>query len=245
MKRLLSFFFLFICQFSSAQFYFRPGYSVGLCNPREINKVIYVHNQINSEYYTTGKKLPEIRTFGGLAVAIGSESDHNTGWELQWQNKHDIVKSEFEFQGQTIERHLKIRSNMLSLGLYGGNKHFALGGSLDFANFKGFYKRAPKDSIDKADYVYVFQTKPAMGGSTDEKEKNILLTSQMGLTLFGQYTYGPLGARIFYQFQLMNKDIDNLDSRLLGGKIQTDNDLEDRFNNFGILLFLRLGGYRD
>ncbi len=245
-KRLIPFSFLFIFHFSSAQFFFRPGYNIGLCNPHEINKVIYTHNQISADLYATGKKMPEIKTFGGIAVAIGSEFDENSGWELQWQNKHDIVKSHFEYQGQTIERNLKIRSNMISFGLYGGRKHWALGGSFDFGNFKGLYKRAPKDSIKNADYVYLFQAKqPGPGVIIYDKEKDMLLTTQVGFTIFSQLTYGPIGARLFYQFQFMNMDIDNLDSKLLNGKIQQDNDLKDRLNNFGILCFIKIGGYND
>lgn len=245
-KRLLPLFLLFAFHFSSAQFYFRPGYNIGLCNPKEINKVIYIHNQLNSGYYATGKKMHEVKTFGGIAVAIGSEWDENSGWELQWQNKHSIVRSQFEYQGQTIVRDLKIRTNMLNYGMYYGNKHLSGGASLDFGNFKGFYKRAPKDSIKSAKYAYVFQAlQPAPGVVSDVKEKNMLLTLQMGLTLYGQVTMGPLGARLFYQFQFMNMDIDNLDYKLLGAKVQADNDLEDHFNNVGLLLFLKIGGYHD
>ncbi len=236
---------LFGSQLSFAQFYLRVGYNAGLCNPREINKLIYIHNQINEEYYVTGKKLPEIKTFGGIAIAIGTESDKNTGWELQWQNKHNIVKSHFEYQGETIERVLNVRTNMLNIGFYGGNKHLAAGGSLDIGNFKGMYKRAPKDSIRKADYKYLFQTNDVMGGGSFEKEKNPLMTTQIGLTLYTQISAGPLGARFFYQFQFMNMGIDDTDNGLLGADIQDSKNLEDHLNNFGVLVFLKIGGYRD
>ncbi len=234
-----------VAEKSEAQFFFRAGYNVGFANPREINRVIYVHNQINSIYYATGNDLNQIKTFGGLQIAMGSEFSEGSGWEMSWTNKHDVVKSEFQFNGQTINRELKVRSNNFGIGFYGGSKNISFGGSLDFGNFKGFYKRAPSDSIKSAKYVSVFQNDLVYGGSSDNASHDILRTLQMGFTPFIQLKAGPVGLRLFYQWQFVHLPIDNIDNKLLGGDIEQDNQLEDKFNNFGLLFFIQLGGYHD
>ncbi len=228
---------------SNAQFFFRAGYNVGFANPHEVNRVIYVHNQINSSYYASGNDLNEIKNFGGIHIAMGSEFEKNSGWEMSWTNKHSVSKSEFQFQGQKVNRYLKVRTNNFSLGFYGGGDVVAFGGSLDFGNFKGFYKRTDDTSQNKK-YVPVFQNQVDFGGASDLPDHNMLRTSQMAFTPFIQFKGGPFGLRIFYQWQFIRLPIDNIDNKLLGGDIEAYNDLQDKMNNFGVLLFIQLGGYK-
>ncbi|MEI7801323.1 MAG: hypothetical protein WCI97_01635 [Bacteroidota bacterium] len=226
---------------SDAQFFFRAGYNVGFTNPKEVNRVIYIHNQINSIYYASGKEMSKVNNFGGIQIAMGSEFEKNSGWEMSWTNKHHVSKSEFQYQAQTVNRYLKVRTNNFGLGFYGGSDHIAFGGSLDFGNFKGFYKRTD-DTSKNAKYVSVFQNQLVFGGSSDQADHSILRTLQMGFTPFIQLKSGPIGLRIFYQLQFMNMPLDNIDNRLVGADIETDNQLEDKMSNFGLMLFIQLGG---
>ena len=226
----------------NAQFFFRAGYNLALTNPNEINRVIYIHNQINSTYYASGNDLNKIKNLGGLHIAIGSEFDENAGWEMSWSNRHHVSKSEFQFQGQKVNRYFKVRTNNFSLGFYGGGENIAIGGSLDFGNLKGFYKRTD-DTSKNAKYVSVFQNQVVFGGSSDEPDHDLLRTMQMGFTPFIQLKAGPFGMRFFYQWQFMRLAIDNIDNKLLGQDIEEYNDLQDRMSNFGILFFIQLGGY--
>lgn len=230
---------------SHSQGFWRVGYGWGLANPREINRLIDVHNTLNREYYDTGNDLNKIHSFGGLMFAFGKE-DENMGFEVSWQNKHSVSSSDFMYNNEEIERRLKVRSNCLSLAFYGGSENVKFGASIDMGTFKGFYKRAPKSAIKDTSYVHLFQTVQRIGGPTFLKDGDFLRTMQMGFTPFVQVEKGPIGARLFYQFQLMRKSIDDLDYILMGGqKIQNDHNLEDKMNNFGILLYLKLGGYYD
>lgn len=228
---------------SEAQFYFRAGYNIGLTNPNELNRVIYIHNQINSLYYLSGKEMNSVKDFGGIQIAMGSEFDESSGWEMSWTNKHHVSKSDFIYQGQKVNRYLKVRTNNFGIGFYGGSDHLSIGGSLDFGNFKGFYKRTD-DTSKNAKYVSVFQNQLVFGGSSDEEDHGLLRTLQMGFTPFIQYKAGPLGIRLFYQWQFMNLPLDNIDNKLVGADIEQDNVLQDKMNNFGLMLFLQLGGYK-
>lgn len=228
---------------SNAQFFFRAGYNLALTNPHEINRVIYIHNQINNTYYTSGNDLNEIKNLGGIHIAMGSEFDKNQGWEMSWSNRHHVSKSEFQYLGQTVNRYLKVRTNNFSFGFYGGGNDISFGGSLDFGNCKGFYKRTD-DTSKNAKFVSVFQNKQVFGGTVDDADHNMLLTTQLGFTPFVQIKEGPVGIRIFYHLQFINLGIDNLDNKLLGGDIEQDNQLQDRLSNFGLLLFFQFGGYK-
>jgi hypothetical protein len=229
---------------SAAQFFIRGGYSLGMCNPKEINRVVYIHNQINSGYYTTGSEMQKVNTLGGIHIAMGTEMEENSGFEMSWSNKHHVSKADFIFNGETIHRYLKVRTNNFSIGFYGGSAAIAFGGSLDFGNMKGFYKRAPEDSIKSKDYVSVFQNQLDYGITSDDADHDILRTAQMGFTPFIQLRAGPAGLRLFYQWQFKNLGIDNLDNKLLTHDIEPDNQLQDRLSNFGLLFFLQLGGYK-
>ncbi len=235
----------FITTFNcEAQFYFRAGYNLGFAKPREINKVIYIHNQINSNYYNvSGNELNEIKNFGGIHIATGSEFGENSGWEMSWSNKHHVSKSEFLFQSQKVNRYLKVRTNNFGLGFYGGGENIAVGGSLDFGNFKGFYKRTD-DTSKNAKYVSVFQNQGDFFGYSDNADHDLLRTMQVGFTPFIQFKAGPVGLRVFYQWQFMRLTIDNIDNKLLGGDIEAYNELHDKMSNFGVLFFLQLGGYK-
>lgn len=231
-----------ISENSNAQFFFRAGYNVGLTNPKELNRVIYIHNQINSIYYVSGKEMNKVKNFGGIQIAMGSEWEENSGWEMSWTNRHHVSKSDFIFQGQKVNRYLKVRSNNFGLGFYGGSENIAIGGSLDFGNFKGFYKRED-DTSRNAKYVSVFQNKSVFGGTSDDADHNIIRTLQMGFTPFIQFKAGPVGLRLFYQWQFMKLPIDNIDNKLLGADIEEYNYLEDKMSSFGLMLFLQFGGY--
>jgi hypothetical protein len=228
-----------------AQGFLRVGYGWGYANPREINRLIDVHNTLNQEYYNTGNDLNKIHSFGGLMFGFGKE-DENLGFEITWQNKHSVSSSNFMYNNEEIERRLKIRSNCLSFALYGGSENVKFGASLDMGTFKGLYKRAPKSAIKDTSYIHLFQTFQQLGGPTFLKDGDFIRTLQIGMTPFVQLEKGPIGVRLFYQFQFMRLSIDDLDYVLMGGqKIQNNHNLKDKMNNFGILLYLKLGGYYD
>ncbi len=230
---------------SHAQGFWRVGYGWGYCNPREINRLIDVHNNLNREYYNTGNDLNKIHTVGGLMFAFGKESE-GAGFEVSWQNRHSISKSDFMHNGEEIERRLKVRSNCLSLAFYGGSESVKFGTSLDLGTFKGFYKRALKTAVKDTSYTPLFQTVQQLGGPTFLKDGDFLRTFQMGVTPFIQVEKGPIGARLSYQFQMMKLDLDDLDYILLGGqKLQNDHTLEGRMSSLSLILFLKLGGYYD
>ncbi len=229
---------------SAQEFYFRAGYGLSYANPREINRLIDVHNNLNRFYYNTGSDFNKIHFLKGVAFGIGQEYDV-VGYEILWENKHTVSKANFMYNNEEIERQLKIRSNFLCFAFYGGG---ALKGglSIDVGTFKGFYKRAPKGSIKDTSWTYLFQTKHFMTGESFLKNKELIFTTQVAFTPFIQYERGPLGVRLSYQFHAMKMDIDDAENRLLGGsKIQDGNFLEDKMSNVGLLVYLKLGGRHD
>lgn len=207
------------------------GYNLGMCNPAEVNRFIYSYNQMRP--FLT-KPMDPFSNWGGLSVAFIEEFSEGGGLELKWINHHSQVSAEApdSVNNTSFERDLKIRSNTINLGGYGAiTSNISIGGSLDFGNFKGYTRVADKEIVKDTAYTKVFQT------------ESHFLNLQIASTIFVQYHTGPIGLRLFYQYQWMRMPLDGLDNTLINQNIDDLVTPGDKFSNMGVELFFKLGGY--
>jgi len=227
---------LFTCGFGIhpllSQSGFRAGYSMGFGNAREIDKILYTYNTLNT--FLT-KEMPLFNTFGGLTIAYINESDGNTGFEMKWQNRHREMCSKWMDTGIEYQRDIKFRMNQLSFGGYGAlNDYLYMGGSLDFGSFKGFTRKGPSESVSDTTYQQMFVRK--------DYHDLPFVRMQISNTIFLGVRYKIFGARINFQWQYMNMYLDNMDRALLGASIDPYKDIKDKFTNIGLELYVIIGG---
>lgn len=211
------------------------GYNVGLCSPNEINRFIYAYNTMRP--FLT-KPMSPFKTFGGLSVGYIDEFTDGGGFELKWVNHHSTVSAQAPdtINNTSFQRDLKLRSNTLNIGGYGSvMPHVSVGGSMDFGNFKGFTRMADEGVVKDTAYTKIFQT--------EFYGFKMLYTLQMASTVFVQYHTGPVALRLFYQYQWMRMNLDQLDDTMIGQNIDLSVTPGDRFSNFGLELQFKLGGY--
>jgi len=210
----------------------RVGYSMGLGNAREINKLIYTYNTLNSSLI---KEMPLFNAFGGLTIAYINESDGNTGFEMKWQNRHREMSSKWMDTGVEYQRDIKFRMNQLSFGGYGAlNDYLYMGGSIDFGSFKGFTRKGPSESVSDTTYQQMFVRK--------DYHSLPFVRMQLSNTIFLGFRYKIFGARINFQWQYMNMPLDNMSRALLGVPIDSYRELKGKFTNIGLELYIKIGG---
>jgi hypothetical protein len=216
---------------SLSQSGFRIGWAAGTGNAREINRVIHSYNSINS----LDKNMGYVRSFGGVCVSYIYESFGGGAFEMKWQNRHRIVKSQWTESGDKMTRHFKFRSNQLSFGGYGPlGEGFYAGGSFDFGNFNGYTRKGSKNEIRETNYEQMF----------NRKDLNTFVLSRLQLSnsVYFGYQKELLGIRLTYQWQYMNMYLHQIDYTLLGSYIDGWKSLKDRFSNIGIEIYLKIGG---
>jgi hypothetical protein len=206
--------------------YFKAGYQVGYMNPADINRVIYIYNKL---HYNLDKKMPKMHFMHGYTVGFAVGGD--TKLECFRTSRRAMVTAE---QGDTV-RQLRLISNFISMGVSKSiDKRWDVGVSLDVGNFKGFGRVGPKDNLPKFDRLFVVSN------------KSLLATTQLGSTIFVQRNFGFVAARLFYQFQIINMSLDNLDPWMLGGPIVEFDALDSgKASNVGLELMFRIGKFRN
>jgi hypothetical protein len=209
---------------------FQVGYKFGYWNPSEINRVIYLYNEVNDNgVYHLEKRMPQVHWFQGISVGFGFTED-NFFSELRWTNRHSVVSSKFKDKDGIIqERSLKLRSNFLDLGFGFATENFKIGLSMGIGNFKGWGKPFPNQPADE--YTKLFQI-----------DNNLLIRTQAGFTPFMQFNFAKVvGFRIFYQIAAMQMNLDYIDSWLVGKQVISLGELEGKGSNFGVELSINLG----
>lgn len=224
-KTFLLFLFAFICSLPSySQVNLQIGYGMGYTNPRDMNKVIYLYNQL---HYNLDKTMPKIHFTHGYVIGVSFGT--RLKFEIHRTSRRALVTAE---QGDTV-RQFRFITNSINFGLsWGPNPKWDFGGSVDIGNFKGFGRIGPKDDKPKFERYFVI-------------DNSILLRSQVGLTVFAQRNFGHLSARLYYQFQPFTRSLDIMDTRLLGGSIVAFDHLQSKASNLGLEIMFRIGNVKD
>lgn len=227
--------FLMTCQFAHAGFEFGYGYAYG--NPKELNRVLYGYNLRNASILT--KQMPMFHYTQGLSVGFKIPSAKYAGYEIRWVNRHGSISAQgTDASGATIIRDLKFRTNCLNVGGYAGNKSHSFGFSMDFGvNFKGWTRRyASTDTKPEWEKIFPVEPNPLAIFSY------IIPTA---ITVHYQYNIGPVGVRLFYQYQYFRMNMEKLEPTLLGTYMRDGGllalSVKDCYSNVGVELNLTIG----
>jgi hypothetical protein len=140
------------------------------------------------------------------------------------------VFAEGEVNGEKRYRQLRIMSNTIGLGFQlAASRKWTFGINYDIGNFKGFGRSGPVGDKPKLTRLFVV-------------DNGIVARTQMGFTFFAQRNFGRLSARLYWQWQLLQKRLDSIDTWMLNGQeIVENHHLVGKMNNLGFQLFFRIG----
>lgn len=215
--------------FAFSQFNLQFGYGVSYCNPGDINRLIYVYNNVNRASIT--KEMPKVHFMHGydLGVTFGDRFKI----EIHRTSRRANVMAEGMVNGESRFRQLRIISNTMGFGFGAAvSRRWDLGFSIDIGNFKGFGRTGAKGENPKYDRLFIIN---------DMAGKQISRV-QFGFTMYAQRNFGRFGARLYWQWQAIKKPLDRIDSWMLNGQqIIENHQLEDKVSNLGFQLLFRLG----
>ncbi|HTL82796.1 MAG TPA: hypothetical protein VL651_13880 [Bacteroidia bacterium] len=213
------------------------GWSGGYAPDREINRNIYVYNTINTPGLT--KQMPEMHYYQGPVVGFRAASDDGY-LELLWNRKWASVSSEFDSSGVPMQRELRSRVNTFNWGGAYSIDGWSAGMSFDFGFCKGMGKRAAKDGFKDRDYEWLWTPEHFL------RLVNRILPD--GNTIWIERDLGKFAAvRIYAQMFWIATDLtseksgNKIDYWFFGSELNYANPMVQRFNNYGLEIFLKLG----
>jgi hypothetical protein len=208
------------------QFNLQLGYGIAYGNPSDLNRLIYVYNNVQGDNLT--KKMPKVHFLHGYTIGVSIGSDFK--FEIHRTSRRGNVMAEATVNGVDYIRQLQIISNTLNFGAsFAPSPKWDFGASLDIGNFKGFGRTGP--AADKLKYERLFVL-----------DNSLIMRTRFGFTVFAQRNFGRLSARLYWQWMPFTKSLDGLDSWLLNGQqIIENHHLEDKMSNLGLEVFFRIG----
>lgn len=217
---------LIVPDYAFSQFNLQFGYGVAYASPSEINRLIYVYNNVNRASIT--KEMAKVHFFHGYTVGITYGDRFKI--ELSRTARRSDVVAEGEVNGEKRYRQLRIMSNTIGLGCQLAlSRQWTVGLNYDVGNFKGFGRSAAVGDKPKLTRLFTL-------------DNSIVARTQMGFTFFAQRNFGRLSARLYWQWQLLQKRLDIVDSWMLNGQqIIEDSQLQGKMSNLGFQVFFRIG----
>lgn len=207
-------------------FNFYAGYGVAYASPGDVNRVIYVYNNVNRATLT--KNMPKVHFFHGYTVGITYGGRFKI--ELSRTARRSDVFAQGEVNGEKRYRQLRVMSNTVGFGFqFAPTEKLAFGLTYDIGNFKGYGRSGPVGDKPKLTWLFVV-------------DNSVLIRTQMGFTFYAQRNFGRLSTRLYWQWQILQKRLDNLDSWMLNGQQIIDKyNLIGKMSNLGFQVFFRIG----
>jgi hypothetical protein len=219
------------------------GYTAGHTGLRDLNREIYVYNQINA--HQLDKSMHELHWFQGPVV--GFRTPGNVYFELTYNRKKASTRSVFTdtASGTEFNRQIKVYCNTYNFGVGFRADGWSFGGSMDFGRFKGFGRRGPGSSIKDTAWTRLFVV---------ERTRIIGISVRLyfAATFWVERTVGIATIRLYTQPLAFKQPMDGLDSWFFPNRYATDpaghGDMdfgapnEEHFLNSGISIFLNIGG---
>src|ERR1044071_1771464 len=200
MKRIAIIALLLLSFMARAQF--TIGWSGGYALCRELNREIYVYDQINS---ALTKEMKPVHWYQGLVIGFQTPGDGIFG-ELTYNRKRATVSSEWDSSGVEMTRQLKVLCNTYNLGVGFRSNGWAIGISWDFGRFKGKGRRGPKSSIGDQEFERLWvQDRTRLYGIAIYR----LFCQE---TFFVERNFGFVNFRMYAQFPGVSSQLDGLDS---------------------------------
>jgi hypothetical protein len=212
-----------------AQFFI--GYTGAHTNPRELNREIYIYNQINGS--NLKKEMPGVHWLQGPSIGFRSKDD--LFLEIQYSRKKGMVKSEFDSAGVPMNRQMKVYSNTYNFGIGYRSNGWGIGCSVDFGRYKGFGRRGTSAGLkDLAwEHLWVIDHTRILG---------ISVRLYMAGTVWVERSFGELVTlRLYSQLGFMKMRMDGLDHWMFGGDLNYGMPSEEKLSSTGVTLFLNFG----
>jgi hypothetical protein len=213
-----------------AQFKCFLGWNEGHGTPYELNREIYIYNDINGPYLT--KQMKEIHWNQGPAVGFRAGGD--LYFEMQYSRKSATVSSHFDSASVPMTRELKIYHNTFNYGMGGRIDGWNFGLSLDFGRFMGKGKRGPDSGIKNQDWQRFWILPHQFLGALGRLFPNSA-TAFVEYDLDFEHTF--IGLRAYAQFDYTKSGMSGLDHWLFGNNLNFQVDNGDRMNSFGIAIY--------
>lgn len=217
-----------------AQFVF--GWSGGWAPCRELNREIYVYNQVNK--HGLDKEMDAVHWYQGPVIGFRAGDEDGGFVELLYTRKRSKVASEFDSSGVAMTRQIKTLCNTYNLGFGFQSSGWRIGMSFDFGRFKGFGRRATVDGIGDTpwDRIWVLDKKRLIGIS--------IYRLYISETVFVERSLadGLINIRAYCQLPGTKAQLDGLDWFLFKDELNFGNYQEQSFWNFGASLTIAIGG---
>lgn len=219
------------------------GYNGGHTGLRDLNREIYVYNQINA--HQLDKPMHELHWFQGPVV--GFRTPGSPYFEMTYNRKKVRTQSVFtdSTSGQEYNRQIKVYCNTFNFGFGVRVDDWSFGGSMDFGRFKGFGRRGPSASIKDTTWTRLFVV-------DNTRLIGISVRLYFAATFWVERTVGILTVRLYTQPLAFRQPMDGLDNWFFpnrysadpggGGYIDYASPNEQNFLNSGISIFLNIGG---
>lgn len=217
-----------------AQFVF--GWSGGWAPCRELNRELYVYNQINK--HGLDKEMGAVHWYQGPVIGFRSGNDDGGFVELLYSRKRCKVGSEFDSAGVAMTREIKTLCNTYNLGFGFQAGDWRVGFSFDGGRYKGFGRRSAKDAIGDTEWDRIWvQDKKRLYGIS-------IYRLYIAETVFVERIFadGLINVRAYCQLPGTKAQFDGLDWFLFKQELNFGNYQEESFWNFGASVTFAIGG---
>lgn len=231
MKRILLMITLVLAAaYGKAQFVF--GWSGGYAPNHELNRMIYVYNEINKHNLT--KEMGPLHWYQGPLIGVRT-ADEGAFMELLYSRKRTKVESEWDSSGVTMTREIKALCNTFNFGFGFQSDGWRIGASLDLGRFKGFGRRGAEDGIGDQKWKRIWEV---------DKTRLWLISVRLTCseTVYVEREIGGfVNVRLFAQLPGIGTDLDMLDDWLFGSDLNFGMNQEQNILNFGAAVTIAIG----
>ncbi|MEO5642134.1 MAG: hypothetical protein ABIS12_02345 [Bacteroidia bacterium] len=221
---------------------FLIGYTGGHTGLHELNREIYIYNEINGS--NLKERMHPIHWFQG--PTIGVKMGDEVYFEFLYTRKKARTESSFDDTlGVPYHRQIKVYCNTFNFGIGKKVGDWSFGGSLDFGRFKAFGRRGPEASLKDSTWTRLFIV-------DNSRIIGISVRLYFATTIWVERTFGIATIRLYTQPFAFRQEMDGLDNWFFPNRYASDpgggahmnfaKPNEEHFLNTGISIFLNIGG---
>jgi hypothetical protein len=216
--------------YGKAQFVF--GWSGGYSPNHELNRMIYVYNEVNK--HALSKEMAPIHWYQGMVIGFRSPEE-GPYLELLYTRKRTKVESEWDSSGVAMTREIKALVNTWNFGIGYQSGGWRVGFSMDLGRYKGFGRRGPESGIGDQKWKRIWEvdnTRIYLFSVRLTCSETVYVERQIG---------GFVNVRLFAQLPGIGTELDVLDNWLFGSDLNFAMDQEQQIFNFGAAVTIAIG----
>ncbi|MCX6312775.1 MAG: hypothetical protein NT084_14225 [Bacteroidetes bacterium] len=208
---------------------FIVGWNGGYAFVPDLNKEIYIYNEINKSGLKKEMNLVHLNHGPALGARIGGD----LFYEFLYSWKGASVTSKFDSANVPMVRQLKVYQYSFNFGFGFRANGWTIGASFDFGRFRGKGRRGTEANIKNIAFEKLW---------TDPNPFGLLSRIvPVHYTIFAEYKYKIFGFRPYVQFAAMKIDLGTLDYWLLGTYLNYGEFMQEKFVNCGMMVSIQIG----